>query len=103
MSTVKNSANTIKLAGVLKELPSFSMTSSWEKGPASSISDTIKEYLNRNIKNYDLILINWMVMTDNDLIYDDGRPLIERFTKPLNPKGCATICTHNHFLPENWI
>jgi hypothetical protein len=46
MNTVKNSANTIKLAGVLKELPSFSMSTTWEKGPASSISDTVKEYLN---------------------------------------------------------
>lgn len=34
----------LKLAGVLKEVPSFSMTSTWEKGPASTISDKVKGY-----------------------------------------------------------
>ena len=32
----------LKLAGVLKELPSFSMTTTWTIGPAKSISDTVK-------------------------------------------------------------
>ena len=33
------------LAGVLKEVPSFSMSTTWEKGPASSISDTVKGFM----------------------------------------------------------
>ena len=33
----------LKLAGVLKELPSFSMTTTWAIGPAKSISDTVKD------------------------------------------------------------
>ena len=35
----------IKLAGVLKQLPSFSMGSTWEAGPAASLSDIIKGYM----------------------------------------------------------
>ena len=44
---------------------------------------TIKEYLSRNVNNYDIIKLNWMLYTDNDLIYDDGRPCLERFTEPM--------------------
>ena len=33
------------LAGVLKEIPSFSMSTTWEKGPASTISDTVKSFM----------------------------------------------------------
>ena len=33
------------LAGVLKEVPSFSMSTTWEKGPASTISDTVKGFM----------------------------------------------------------
>jgi len=41
----------------------------------------IKDYLSRDcFKDYRQILINYKVYTDNDLIYDDGRPLLERFT-----------------------
>ena len=32
-------------AGVLKEIPSFSMSTTWEKGPASTISDTVKGFM----------------------------------------------------------
>lgn len=32
----------LRLAGVLKEIPSFSMTSNWVAGPAASVSDTVK-------------------------------------------------------------
>ena len=35
----------LKLAGVLKDIPSFSMSCSWDKGPASSISDTVKGFM----------------------------------------------------------
>ena len=42
---------------------------------------TVKEYLSRDcFKNYNQILINWIVYSDNNLIYDDGRPCLERFT-----------------------
>jgi hypothetical protein len=34
-----------RLAGVLKEVPSFSMSCTWEKGPASTISDTVKGFM----------------------------------------------------------
>ena len=45
---------------------------------------TIKDYLSRNcFKNYNQILINWKTYTDNNLVYDDGRPCLERFTTPL--------------------
>ena len=35
----------VKLAGVLKEVPSFSMGCSWDKGPAATVSDTVKGYM----------------------------------------------------------
>ena len=35
----------LKLAGVLKDMPSFSMSCTWDKGPASSISDTVKSFM----------------------------------------------------------
>ena len=42
----------------------------------------IKEYLNRDcFKDANQILINWKTYTDNDLVYDDGRPCLERFTE----------------------
>ena len=42
----------------------------------------IKEYLKRNT-NYNVIKLNWMIYTDNNLIYDDSRPCLERFTEPM--------------------
>lgn len=35
----------LKLAGVLKDMPSFSMSCTWDKGPAASISDTVKGFM----------------------------------------------------------
>lgn len=35
----------LKLAGVLKDIPSFSMSCTWDKGPAASISDTVKSFM----------------------------------------------------------
>lgn len=35
----------LKLAGVLKDMPSFSMSCTWDKGPAASISDTVKSFM----------------------------------------------------------
>lgn len=37
---------------------------------------------NDNIKNADLIHLNWQCYGDNDNIYYDARPVWERFTKP---------------------
>lgn len=40
-----NSAGALTLAGVLKDIPSFGMTADWEKGPAASVSDTVKNFM----------------------------------------------------------
>lgn len=46
---------------------------------------TIQEYLSRDcFKDFNQILINWKIYTDNDLLYDDGRPCLERFTTPMD-------------------
>ena len=42
----------------------------------------IHDYL-CNFTAQDCILINWMMMTDNNIITDDGRPCMERFTEPM--------------------
>ena len=42
---------------------------------------TIQDYLSREcFKDKNQILVKWKIYTDNDLIYDDGRPNLERFT-----------------------
>ena len=46
--------------------------------------NNIKEYLLRNINNYNVIQLNWMIYTDNNLIFDDGRSCLERFTEPMD-------------------
>ena len=46
--------------------------------------NNIKDYLSRDcFKNANQILINWKIYTDNDLVYDDGKPCLERFTTPM--------------------
>lgn len=40
-----NSAGALTLAGVLKDIPSFGLTAEWEKGPAASVSDTVKNFM----------------------------------------------------------
>lgn len=43
----------------------------------------VKKYLSQDcFKNKDSIMINWDVRDDNNLIYYDSRPCMERFTKP---------------------
>ena len=50
-----------------------------------SVDTSIKDYLSRQeFKDYNQICINWKLYTDNNLIYDDGRPCLERFTEPAN-------------------
>ena len=47
--------------------------------------NNIKDYLSREcFKDANQILINWQTYTDNDLIYDDGRPCLERFTATMD-------------------
>ena len=44
---------------------------------------TVQEFLSNEIySKCESISINWLFYTDNDLIYYDKRPLLERFTKP---------------------
>jgi len=46
---------------------------------------TIDEYLSQEkFNDFDAIKINWMIFGDSDLIRNDGRPLLERFTKPID-------------------
>lgn len=48
----------------------------------------IKEYLSREcFNNAKQILINWKIYTDNDLVTDDGKPCLERFTVPYEDNG----------------
>lgn len=43
---------------------------------------SIKEFLSRDIFNdADVIVSNWKIMTDNGLVYQDSRPVFERFTE----------------------
>ena len=45
---------------------------------------SLHEYLSSPLfKNCQAIKINWLMYTDNDLVYYDNRTLVERFTKPL--------------------
>ena len=45
--------------------------------------NNVKDYLSRNcFKKYKQILINWKTYGDNNLIYNDDKPCLERFTKP---------------------
>ena len=39
-----NSVGMVKLCGVMKEIPSIAMTSTWEAGPAKTISDSVKSF-----------------------------------------------------------
>ena len=34
---------------------------------------------------FDVIRVNWMVYTDNDMVYNNHQPLLKRFTKPRLP------------------
>lgn len=36
-------------------------------------------------EGFDIVNVNWMLYTDNGLIENDGRPVLERFTEPMLP------------------
>jgi len=57
--------------------------------------DNIKTYLS-NFDGFDCVKINWMVYTDNDLLINDYRPLLERFTTPMEYDKCV-----GYSFPEN--
>ena len=57
---------------------------------------TVKEWLAGFPKDADEVLINWKIMTDNGLMENDGRPMIERFTEPM---PLDTVLKKN--IPEN--
>jgi hypothetical protein len=42
----------------------------------------IHEFLSR-FNDYQAVKINWMIFTDNGLVKNDGRPVLERFTTPM--------------------
>ena len=43
--------------------------------------NNIESFLSTFDSDVDSVLVNWMVMDDNDLVYNDRRPLEERFTR----------------------
>lgn len=55
----------------------------------------IKSYLDK-FNDYDIIKINWMIYTDNNLLTNDFRPVLERFTTPMNYDKCTI-----YNFPEN--
>jgi len=60
----------------------------------------IKEYLSREcFKKYKQILINWKIYDDNDLVYDDRRGVLERFTRPVNENKLIKYNT----ITENYL
>lgn len=60
--------------------------------------NNVKEYLTRQMfDGFNQILVNWKIYTDNNLIYDDGRPCMERFTTPMNEIKCVEYMN----VPEN--
>lgn len=50
----------------------------------------IKDYLSKIVDDIDCVQVNWMIMNDNDLVENDGRPLMERFTNQINKYKCMT-------------
>ena len=61
-------------------------------------NQTINEYLSqKEFSNYDMIHINWMLFGDGGKLKNDGRPLLQRITKPLD----INIQTQYNF-PDNF-
>lgn len=46
--------------------------------------NNIKDYLSTFPDTCDRVAVHWMVMDDNDMLENDGRPLMERFTRPID-------------------
>ena len=60
-----------------------------------TVDDNIKSYLS-SFKGCDVIKINWMIYTDNNLVVNDKRPVLERFTEPMEHDKCFS-----YKFPEN--
>ena len=56
----------------------------------------IKSYLS-HFEEFQGVKINWMVYTDNGLVKNDGRKVLERFTTPMDYDKCVT-----YKFPENY-
>lgn len=57
--------------------------------------DDIKSFLN-HFEAFQCVKINWMVYTDNDLVINDHRPILERFATPMEYEKCI-----DYPFPEN--
>ena len=57
---------------------------------------TIKEYLSKFNNHIDSISFQWMIFDDNDLVYYEDKPCLERFTRPIDYKKCF-----QYNYPEN--
>jgi hypothetical protein len=55
----------------------------------------IKDYLS-HFNDFQGVKINWMIYTDNNLVTDDGRGVLERFTEPMDYDKIVT-----YEFPEN--
>ena len=51
--------------------------------------NTISEYLEKFPRDCQAVLVNWLCMTDNNLVHYDQRPLMERFTEPMPLDRCV--------------
>lgn len=48
--------------------------------------NNIEQMLNDSrFDNFDMIHVNWMIYTDNGMIYNNHKPVLERFTSPKEP------------------
>lgn len=56
----------------------------------------IKSYLS-HFEGFQGVKINWMVYTDNNLVKNDGKKVLERFTTPMDYDKCVT-----YKFPENY-
>ena len=54
----------------------------------------IKDFINKNNRKY--YHLSWMIMDDNNLVFKDDRPVMERFTEPLPDDICI-----QYKFPEN--
>lgn len=57
---------------------------------------TVSEFLCRFPRECQLVSVNWETMTDNNLLTYDPRPLMERFTEPMERDRCVA-----YDFPEN--
>ena len=62
----------------------------------------IKSYLS-NFENFNCVKINWILYTDNDLIINDGRPILERFTTPMEYGKCVGCSVPENYLVKSFV